>query len=40
MPIHTYRSKIAKVKKDIAAQKERIEYEKLRKTCDALRKRR
>jgi len=32
MPIHTYRSKIAKVKKDIAKEK--------KKTCDTLRKRR
>lgn len=40
MPNRTYRSKIAKVKRDIAAQKERIEYEKLKKTCDTLRKRR
>jgi len=39
MPIHTYRTKINKVKKDIAKQKERIEFEKLKKTCDALKRR-
>lgn len=34
----TYRSKINKMQKDIAKQKERLEYEKLKKTRDTLRR--
>ena len=36
----TYRSKINKMKKDISKQKERLEYEKLKKQRDVLRTRR
>lgn len=36
----SYRSKINKMKKDIAKQKQRLEYEKLKKQRDTLRTRR
>jgi hypothetical protein len=36
----SYRAKINKMKKDIAKQKERLEYEKLKKQRDTLRRRR